>query len=220
MAGSLREVGGRLVERKRDDAQVCPRRRAASWLMAAPPAAKFATICAVTAGRIGRHPLRDHAVIAGEDQHFDAVEPRHRAPLPAGEPHDHVFQASEAARRLGEHGVAARGRLRPPAVSPAGRSRQAARRSAKDVKAGHCAIPASRVNRAFLSNDTKSVCAVKGSHAECRARHSGARTSAEPGIRRACRSPGFRVPASAGPGMTAKGVAMTDPGAASPPISS
>ena len=43
-----REIGGRLFKLDRDDTQL-GLRASASWLMAAPPAAKFATIWAVTA---------------------------------------------------------------------------------------------------------------------------------------------------------------------------
>ena len=47
-AGACGEVRGRPVERERNDAQCGARDVRASWLIAAPPAAKFATICAVT----------------------------------------------------------------------------------------------------------------------------------------------------------------------------
>ena len=48
MAGAVGEIRGRQIELERDDAQLGAG-SAASWLMAAPPAEKLATICAVTA---------------------------------------------------------------------------------------------------------------------------------------------------------------------------
>jgi hypothetical protein len=63
-------------------------------------------------GRIGRDALCAHAVIAGIDQHLDVVETRRVAPLPMGEPGDQIFQAAQAARRLGELRLAVRNRRR------------------------------------------------------------------------------------------------------------
>src|SRR5450631_2566813 len=65
---------------------------AASWLMAAPPARKFFTICAVTAG-----------------EHRDArsLDPRAGAALPGGQPFGDLLEPAERARRLGELGLAA-----------------------------------------------------------------------------------------------------------------
>jgi hypothetical protein len=53
----------------------------ASWLMAAPPA-KIRHHLRGDGGREGRDPLCGHAVIAGEHQDVDPVEPRRvAAPL-------------------------------------------------------------------------------------------------------------------------------------------
>src|SRR5205085_12704281 len=48
-------------------------------------------------GGEGRHALRGDAMIAGEDEHFDMVEPGHVAALPAGQPGGDGFQSAEAA---------------------------------------------------------------------------------------------------------------------------
>ncbi len=53
-------------------------------------------------GRVGRHAARHHAMIAGEHQDLHPVEPRHRAALPARQPHDQILQPAEAAGRLGQ----------------------------------------------------------------------------------------------------------------------
>src|SRR5262249_14707815 len=52
-------------------------------------------------GRKGRDALRGDAVIAGEYQHVDALEPG-RAALPAREPGDQLLEPAEAAGRLGQ----------------------------------------------------------------------------------------------------------------------
>src|SRR6266404_6811075 len=49
-------------------------------------------------------------MIAGEHQHLDAVKPRRISALPLRQPGSEVLQAAETARRLGEPGVARRGR--------------------------------------------------------------------------------------------------------------
>ncbi len=79
-------------------------------------------------GRERRHALRRHAVIAGEHQDVDAVEPG-RVPPPFGQPRDDLFQPAEAARRLGQLGLARQhGRPRRRCRPPAGRgTRRAAR---------------------------------------------------------------------------------------------
>ena len=67
-------------------------------------------------GRIGGDALRGDAVIAGEHQHLDAVEPRRRVALPMRQEGDQILQPAEAFRRLGQHVLAlghrgARGRM-------------------------------------------------------------------------------------------------------------
>ena len=57
-------------------------------------------------GGIGGHALRGHAVIAGEDEDLDLVEPRRRVALPVREPGGELFQPAEAARRLGQRVLA------------------------------------------------------------------------------------------------------------------
>ena len=195
---------------------------AASWLMAAPPAAKVRHHLRGDAGRIGRHPLRDHAVIAGEDEHFDAVEPRRRAPLPAGEPHHHLFQAPEAARRLGEDGVAARGRCSREVI-PRRQIETCRPQVGEGCKAVHRTLPSSwnhrRPNRA---NDTKPAPRSKPLLADIpSSSFRGAGMPANPESGRPCRrllDSGFA--AARRPGMTGEGGADdASPGAALPPIS-
>ena len=67
-------------------------------------------------GRIGGNAARGDAVIAGEDQDLDLVEPRRRVALPVREPGDELLEPAEAARRLGQRVLAlgdggARGRM-------------------------------------------------------------------------------------------------------------
>ena len=57
-------------------------------------------------GRVGGDAAGHHAVIAGEDDHLDGIKPRARPALPAPEPSHKLFEASEAALRLGEVGLA------------------------------------------------------------------------------------------------------------------
>ena len=57
-------------------------------------------------GGIGRHAEPGHAVIAGKDQNLDPLQARRRVALPMREPGDDIFQPAEAARRLGQHGLA------------------------------------------------------------------------------------------------------------------
>jgi hypothetical protein len=63
-------------------------------------------------GRVGRDALRSHAVIAGEDENPDIVEAGRIAPLPKPQPFDHLLEAAEAPRRLGQHACAASDRRR------------------------------------------------------------------------------------------------------------
>ena len=58
-------------------------------------------------GRVGRHALSGYAMIAGEDDDLDLVEPRHLAALPAAEPGGDFFELAEAAARLGQRVLAA-----------------------------------------------------------------------------------------------------------------
>ena len=67
-------------------------------------------------GRIGRDALSGDAVIAGEHEDLDALEPRRRVTLPVREPGDEILQPAEAPWRLGQRGLAlrhggARGRM-------------------------------------------------------------------------------------------------------------
>ena len=80
-------------------------------------------------GRIGRHAEPGHAVIAGEHENLDALQSRRRMALPVREPGDEVFEAAEAARRLGQHGFA---------LQPRPRSRQDARSAGRDKAARSC----------------------------------------------------------------------------------
>ena len=73
-----------------------------SWLIAAPPCWKFATICAVTFLRERVDPLRAHTVIAGKDQSLGAIDHRLFLSLPAGEKHREFFQHAERTGRLGK----------------------------------------------------------------------------------------------------------------------
>ena len=58
------------------------------------------------ARRIGRHALRDDAMIGGEHHHGRAVDGRLGAVLPSREPFDDFLEPAERARRLGQLGVA------------------------------------------------------------------------------------------------------------------
>ena len=78
-------------------------------------------------GRKGRNALHGDAVVAGEHQHLDPVEPGRIAALPLRQPRDDLFEPAEAARRLGQFGLAGVDGA-PAAASPSGRSRQAARK--------------------------------------------------------------------------------------------
>ena len=78
------------------------------WLIAAPPAAKLATICAVTAGREGRDAVRGDAVVAGEDRDQRRARRRRRLALPGGQPFGDLLEPAERARRLGQRRVAPR----------------------------------------------------------------------------------------------------------------
>src|SRR5262245_22187499 len=57
-------------------------------------------------GRVGRDALHGHAVIAGEDENLDLVEAGRITPLPKPEPFDHLLEAAEAPRGLGQHALA------------------------------------------------------------------------------------------------------------------
>ena len=72
------------------------------WLIAAPPAAKFATIACVTDCGNGDTPLRDHAMIAGENRDQRTVDMRRGRALPAGQQRGDVLEPAEGAGRLGQ----------------------------------------------------------------------------------------------------------------------
>ena len=98
----LGEIGGRRFERQRNDAQF----RAGALRQLVDRSAAGGEIrhhLRGDLGRIGRDALLGHAVIAGKDQDFDAVEPRRRVALPMRQPGDEVFEPAETLRRLGQH---------------------------------------------------------------------------------------------------------------------
>ncbi len=82
----LREVRGGGFERERDDRRVCPRERG-ELIDGGAAGGEIRHHLRGDPGGIGRHALRDHAVVAGEDEDLDAIEPRQRPALPAGKPH-------------------------------------------------------------------------------------------------------------------------------------
>jgi hypothetical protein len=72
-------------------------------LIAAPPAWKFATICAVTLHGKGADAARGHAVVAGEHRRPHPIERRPFAPLPARHEQRDLLQPPQRSRRLGQH---------------------------------------------------------------------------------------------------------------------
>ncbi len=80
---------------------------AASWLMAAPPAKKFFTICRGDFRRIGRDAARRDAMGAGEHRDARMLDPGMGAALPRGQPFGDFLEPTERPRRLGELGLAA-----------------------------------------------------------------------------------------------------------------
>ena len=76
------------------------------WLMAAPPAVKFATIASVTEAGNADTPLRDDAMIAGEDSDQRIVDMRARRSLPARHPFGDLLEPPERAWRFGQLRVA------------------------------------------------------------------------------------------------------------------
>ncbi len=56
--------------------------------------------------RIGRHALRDHTVVAGEDRDERPLDDRRRLVLPDGEPLDDLLESAETAGGLGQLRVA------------------------------------------------------------------------------------------------------------------
>ena len=72
------------------------------WLIAAPPAWKFATMAPVTDGRKGGDPLRDDAVIAREHGDQRPIDMRPRRSLPGRHPFGDLLEAAERARGLGQ----------------------------------------------------------------------------------------------------------------------
>ncbi len=53
-------------------------------------------------GREGRHALRGHPMIAGENHDFDALYLGRMAALPGGQPFGDVFQPAEGAAGFGQ----------------------------------------------------------------------------------------------------------------------
>ena len=95
------EVGGRLVERQRNDAE----RRAGGAGELVDGGAACGEIrhhLHGDLGGIGGDALPGDAVIAGKDQHSRAIEPRRRVALPVREPGDEILEPAEAPRRLGQ----------------------------------------------------------------------------------------------------------------------
>ena len=132
MAGADGEVRGRAFEIERDHPQARPG-DCGELVDGGPAGGEIRHHLARHLGRESRNALCHHAVIAGEHQNRDAVEPGRVAALPAGEPRDEFLQAPETARRLGQPGIAlpAGGRGRFVA---GGQIQQAARNSANDAK--------------------------------------------------------------------------------------
>jgi hypothetical protein len=100
------EVRGRPFERERDDPQPGVR-DAAELIDGGAAGGEIRHHLGGDGGWKGRHALRHHAVIAGEHNNLDAVEPRRISRLPLGEPDHDVLEPAEALRRLGERGIAA-----------------------------------------------------------------------------------------------------------------
>ncbi len=100
----VHDVRGRAVQRERDDAQ----RRAGhprQLVDRGPPGREVRDHLRGDGGRVGRHAARRHAVVAGEHQHLDPVQPRHRPALPACQPAHQRLEPAEAAGRLGQRGL-------------------------------------------------------------------------------------------------------------------
>jgi hypothetical protein len=71
--------------------------------------------------------LFGHAVIAGENQNLNAIEPR-RVTLPVCQPRNEILEPAEASRRLGQgrfalHHGGARGRMSARQVETGGTQR-------------------------------------------------------------------------------------------------
>ena len=81
------------IERQRNDAQYRRRRRVRSRSMAAPPWGEVRHHLHGDLAWIGGNALCGHAVIAGEDQNFGAVETWRRVALPMGEGSGQLPQA-------------------------------------------------------------------------------------------------------------------------------
>jgi hypothetical protein len=95
----VREIRTRPVEVEGNDAQARAG-EAAELVDGSPPALEIRDHLGRHGGRIGRHALRDDAVVAGKDQHVDPVEARHGPALPARQPEDDILEPAEASRRL------------------------------------------------------------------------------------------------------------------------
>ena len=95
------EVGGRPVERKRNDAQPSTG-RARELIDGGAAGGKIRHHLRRDLGRIGGDAAPGHAVTAGKDQNIDALQPRRHMALPMGEPGDQILEPAEALRRLGQ----------------------------------------------------------------------------------------------------------------------
>ena len=100
----VREVGGRLVEIERDDAKR-GRHGLRELIDRGAACREIRHHLRGDGGRKGRNAVRRHAVVAGEHQNVDPVEPR-RVAAPLREPGDDLLQPAEAAGRLGQLGLA------------------------------------------------------------------------------------------------------------------
>ena len=102
----LREIAGRTVEVERNDVEL--RTGDAGELVDGGAAAgEIRHHLHGDLRREGRYALRGDAVVAGKDQDFYAIELRHVAALPAGQPSGYGFQSAKAALRLGQRVLAA-----------------------------------------------------------------------------------------------------------------
>jgi adenosylcobinamide-GDP ribazoletransferase len=131
----LREIGGGLIERERNDLETCAG-KARQLIDGRAARGEVRHHLGGDLGRIGRDPLRGHAMIAGKHQHIDAIEARRAPALPKGEPADEILQAAKAAGRLGERGFTRRDRFGRGGM-PCGQVEAGASQFGKGMKLGH-----------------------------------------------------------------------------------